>query len=77
VKRIDQMASHPGGFSSGARVAGNLTHYRDKENINMQRAPACTLFSVQEGGVWLSTRTKNQPSAITAIRGVNDFFGEL
>jgi CRP/FNR family transcriptional regulator, cyclic AMP receptor protein len=66
-----------GGFSSGASLGGKVSHYRDKEKIYAQGAPAYTLFYIQEGGVRLTTRTKHQPSAVTAILGAHDFFGEL
>ena len=49
----------------------------DKQIIYKQGAPAYTLFYIQEGGVRLTTRTKHQPSAVTAILGVGDLFGEL
>jgi CRP/FNR family cyclic AMP-dependent transcriptional regulator len=65
------------GFGSGASLGGKISHYRDKQNIYTQGAPAYTLFYIQEGGVRLTTRTGNQPSAVTAILGVHDFFGEL
>lgn len=77
MKRMNQAASHLGGFSSGTSLGGKVSHYRDKQNIYTQGARAYTLFYIQEGGVRLTTRTKNQPSAVTAILGVNDFFGEL
>ena len=77
MKRMNQTASHLGGFSSGASLGGKVSHYRDKQNIYTQGARAYTLFYIQEGGVRLTSRTKNQPSAVTAILGVNDFFGEL
>ena len=65
------------GFSSGAKLGGKVSHYRRKQNIYTQDDPAYTLFYIQEGGVRLTTRTKHQPSAVTAILGVGDFFGEL
>lgn len=77
MKRMNQAVSHLGGFSSGASLGGKVSHYRDKQNIYTQGARAYTLFYIQEGGVRLTTRTKYQPSAVTAILGVNDFFGEL
>src|ERR1700730_1222469 len=77
MKRMRQMASPLGGFSSGASLGGKISRYRDKQNIYTQGTPAFTLFYIQEGGVRLTTRTKNRPSAVTAILGVNDFFGEL
>src|ERR1700730_16994141 len=77
MKPMKQTGSHLGGFSSGATLGGKVSHYREKQNIYMQGARAYTLFYIQEGGVRLTTRTKNQPSAVTAIVGANDFFGEL
>src|ERR1700686_4467038 len=64
-------------FSSGASLGGKVSSFRRKQNIYTQGAPAYTLFYVQEGGVRLTTQTKNQPSAVTAILGVGDLFGEL
>jgi CRP-like cAMP-binding protein len=77
MKRTKQRASPLGGFSSGASLGGKVSHYRRKQNIYKQGAPAYTLFYIHEGGVRLSTRTKHQPSAVTAILGVGDLFGEL
>jgi CRP/FNR family cyclic AMP-dependent transcriptional regulator len=77
MKRRSRIASHLRGFSSGGSLGGKVSRYRDKQNIYKQGAPAYTLFYIQEGGVRLSTRTKHQPSAVTAILGVGDFFGEL
>ena len=65
------------GFSSGASLGGKVYRYRDEQNIYTQGEPAETLFYIQEGGVRLSTRRNNRPSAVTAILGVGDFFGEL
>jgi CRP/FNR family transcriptional regulator, cyclic AMP receptor protein len=58
-------------------LGGKVSRYRAKQNIYTQGAPAYTLFYIQEGGVRLTTRSKHQPSAVTAILGVHDFFGEL
>jgi CRP-like cAMP-binding protein len=77
MKRRKQRTSSLGGFASGASLGGKVSHYRDKQNIYKQGAPAYTLFYIQEGGVRLTTRTKHQAAAVTAILGVNDFFGEL
>jgi len=71
------MASHLDGFLSGDSLGGTVSRYRDKQNIYTQGAPAYTLFYIQQGSVRLTTRTKNRPSAVTAILGVNDLFGEL
>jgi CRP/FNR family cyclic AMP-dependent transcriptional regulator len=77
VKQMSKRASRLDGFPSGESLGGTVSRYRDKQNIYKQGAPAYTLFYIQEGGVRLTTRTKNQPSAVTAILGVNDLFGEL
>ncbi|HWY42926.1 MAG TPA: Crp/Fnr family transcriptional regulator [Candidatus Sulfotelmatobacter sp.] len=76
-KSTNETASRLSVFSSGASLGGTVSHYRNKQNIYTQGTPAYTLFYIQEGGVRLSTRTKHQPSAVTAILGVGDFFGEL
>jgi len=77
MKRTKKMTSSLGGFPSGATLGGKVSRYRDKEHIYRQGARAFTLFYIQEGGVRLSTKTNQQPSAVTAILGVGDFFGEL
>jgi CRP-like cAMP-binding protein len=77
MKRRNQVPSPLGGFSSGANLGGKVSRYRGKQNIYTQGEPAYTLFYIQEGGVRLSTRTKHRASAVTAILGVHDFFGEL
>jgi len=77
MKSRDRLPSHIDGFSSGASLGGTVSRYRKKQNIYTQGAPAYTLFYIQEGGVRLTTRTKDRPSAVTAILGVHDFFGEL
>src|SRR5271157_5278432 len=77
MKPRKQRSPSLGGFSSGTSLGGKVSHYRDKQNIYKQGAPAYTLFYIQAGGVRLTTRTKHQPSAVTAILGAHDFFGEL
>jgi CRP-like cAMP-binding protein len=77
MKRMKPKVSHLRGFSSGASLGGKVSHYRAKQNIYTQGAPAYTLFYIQEGGVRLTTKTKRQPPAGTAISGVGDLFGEL
>jgi len=72
-----QLASHLGVFNSGASLGGRVEQYRDKQKIYTQGEPALTLFYIQHGGVRLTTRSKGQPSAVTAILGVHDFFGEV
>ena len=72
-----KMTSELGGFSSGASLGGKVSHFRKKQNIYTQGTPAYTLFYIQAGGVQLSSRTKHQPSAVTAILGVGDIFGEI
>ena len=73
----EPMTSPLGGFCSGASLGGTVSRYRNKQNIYAQGAPAYTLFYIQEGGVRLTSRTKHQPAAVTAILGVGDFLGEL
>ncbi|MGA8221494.1 MAG: Crp/Fnr family transcriptional regulator [Candidatus Acidiferrales bacterium] len=77
MKRRNRKAFHLGGFSSGASLGGKVSRYRSNQNIYSQATPAYTLFYIQEGGVRLTTKAKNQPSAVTAILGVGDLFGEL
>ena len=77
MKGTNKMDSRLHGFSSGDSLGGKVSRYRNKQNIYKQGAPAYTVFYIQEGGVRLSTRTKRQPPAVTAILGVGDFFGEL
>ncbi len=74
---MKSAVSRLAGFSSGASLGGKISSFRRKQNIYTQGAPAYTLFYIQEGGVRLTTRMKNQPSAVTAILGVGDMFGEL
>jgi CRP/FNR family cyclic AMP-dependent transcriptional regulator len=74
---IGRAAFHLTDFSSGSSLGGKVSRFRDKQNIYKQGAPAHTLFYIQKGGVRLTTRSKSQPSAVTAILGVGDFFGEL
>src|SRR5271169_6604569 len=76
-KRANHKASHLWGFFTGACLGGEVSSYRDKQNIYTQGEPANTLFYIQKGGVRLSTRRNNRPAAVTAILGVGDFFGEL
>jgi CRP/FNR family cyclic AMP-dependent transcriptional regulator len=73
----NQLASPIGKLVSGTDLGGTVSHYRDKQNIYKQGTPASTLFYIEQGGVRLTSRTKNQLPAVTAILGVNDFFGEL
>ncbi|HET6936842.1 MAG TPA: Crp/Fnr family transcriptional regulator [Candidatus Angelobacter sp.] len=77
MKRMKNLPSHIDSPSSRASLGGKVTHYRGKQNIYSQGTPAYTLFYIQEGGVRLTTKSKHQPSAVTAILGVGDFFGEL
>jgi CRP-like cAMP-binding protein len=63
--------------TAAASLGGKIEHYRSKENIYSQGTPARTLFYIHAGGVRLTTHSKSQPAAVTAILGVGDFFGEL
>jgi CRP/FNR family transcriptional regulator, cyclic AMP receptor protein len=77
MRRMKKLPSHMDSPSSRASLGGKVSHYRGKQNIYSQGAPAYTLFYIQEGGVRLTTKSKHQPAAVTAILGVGDFFGEL
>jgi CRP-like cAMP-binding protein len=77
MKHMNKMVSRLGSFSSGAGLGDKVWRYRKKQNIYTQGEPAYTLFYIQEGGVRLTTRAKHQASAVTAILGANDFFGQL
>jgi CRP/FNR family transcriptional regulator, cyclic AMP receptor protein len=77
MKRMRQMASHLSKFFSEASLGGKVSRYRDKQDIYAQGSAADTLFYIQEGWVRLSFQAKDQPSAVTAILGAGDFFGEL
>lgn len=77
MRRMKKLPSHIDSPSSRASLGGKVSHYRGKQNIYSQGAPAYTLFYIQEGGVRLTTKSKHQPAAVTAILGVGDFFGEL
>src|SRR4030095_347255 len=77
MKRTKKLPAYTENPSSSASLGGKITHYRSKENIYSQGTPAYTLFYIQAGGVRLTTRSKNQPAAVTAILGVGDFFGAL
>jgi CRP/FNR family cyclic AMP-dependent transcriptional regulator len=77
MKRVNRMVSRLGGFSSGASLGGKVSQYKKKQKIYTQGARAYTLFYIQEGCVGLTTRMKDRPSAVTAVLGANDFFGEL
>src|ERR1700693_4125149 len=77
MKRMNKMSASLADFGSGASLGGKVSQYRNKQNIYKQGTPAYTLFYIQAGGVRLTTRTKDQSPAVTAILGVHDFFGEL
>jgi CRP/FNR family cyclic AMP-dependent transcriptional regulator len=77
MSQMRQSGSPLGMFKAGTSLGGKIGQYRDKQKIYSQGDPAFTLFYIQRGGVRLSTRSKGQPSAVTAILGVHDFFGEV
>jgi CRP/FNR family cyclic AMP-dependent transcriptional regulator len=77
AKRTTKLPAHVDSASVRSGLGGTLSHFRGKQNIYSQGTPAYTLFYIQEGGVRLTTRSKNQQPAVTAILGVGDFFGEL
>jgi CRP/FNR family transcriptional regulator, cyclic AMP receptor protein len=77
MKRTKQLPSHRDSSSSRTSLGGKVSQYRPQQVIYSQGMPAFTLFYIQEGGVRLTSRSKHQPSAVTAILGVGDFFGGL
>ena len=77
MNHIKHTSSLLGGFKSGASLGGKVAQYREKQKIYTQGEPAFTLFYIQHGGVRLTTRSKGHPSAVTAILGMHDFFGEV
>jgi CRP/FNR family cyclic AMP-dependent transcriptional regulator len=77
MKHRKKMATPLASFGSGAGLGGRVSQYQSNQNIYKQGAPAYTLFYIQEGGVRLSTKSNNHASAVTAILGAHDFFGEL
>ena len=76
MKSRNGLRSNIEGLSSRAGLGGKLVHYRDKQIIYSQGTRADTIFYIREGGVRLTTRSKNQSAVVTAILGVGDFFGE-
>ncbi len=77
MKPSRKLTTQLRGFSSGAGLGGKVSDYRNKQTIYKQGAPAYTLFYIQAGGVRLTTRTKHKATAVTAILGRGDFFGEI
>jgi CRP/FNR family transcriptional regulator, cyclic AMP receptor protein len=77
MKRVAQMSSLFGDCVSGASLGGKVSRYLDKQRIYTQGEPAESLFYIEEGGVRLTIRTKHQTSAVIAILGAGEFFGEL
>lgn len=79
MKRMNRLISYIDRLYSSASLGGTLSYCRNKQIIYSQGAPADSLFYIREGAVRLTTRSKypSSPSAVTAILGVGDFFGEL
>ena len=77
MKRTEKLLSHIDSPSLRASLGGMVSHFRDKQVVYSQGTPALTLFYIQEGGVRLTSISKYQPSAVTSILGVGDFFGGL
>ena len=77
MKRTNKLPSYIESPCSRTSLGGKLSHYRKDQIVYSQGTPADTLFYIQKGGVRLSARSENQRSAITAILGRGDFFGEL
>ncbi len=77
MKRTGQHAFPLREFAAVSSLGGEVSRYREKQEIYTQGELAETLFYIQKGGVRLSTRRDNRPAAVTAILGAGDFFGEL
>jgi len=77
LTRINNAASQIAVLFSGASLGGKVACYRAKQSIYSQGDQADSLFYIQEGGVRITTRTKDRKLATTTILGVNDLFGEL
>jgi hypothetical protein len=69
MKRTSQMASHVGGFASGASLGGKVLRYRDKQNIYMQGDPAYTLFYRKQGFINYDGGLEVHQSLRTVLRG--------
>ena len=76
MPHASKVPSHADTLSSGASLGGTVSHYRRKQDVYAQGAAAGTLFYIQEGEVQLTQESKNRRSAVTAILGEGDFFGE-
>jgi CRP-like cAMP-binding protein len=76
MPHASKVPSHADTLSSGASLGGTVSHYRRKQDVYAQGAAAGTLFYIQEGEVQLTQESKNRHSAVTAILGEGDFFGE-
>ena len=77
MKGTNKLISYIESYTSSASLGGMLSQYQNNQIIYSEGTPADTLFYIREGGVRLTTRSKYQPSVVTAILGVGDFFGEL
>jgi CRP/FNR family cyclic AMP-dependent transcriptional regulator len=77
MKHAKKLPKHIDSPASRSTLGGTVAHYSAQQTIYSQGTPAFTLFYIQEGGVRLTSRSKHQPSAVTAILGVGDFFGGL
>ena len=77
MKRTGQQAFPLRDFADDSSLGGEVSRYRERQEIYTQGEPAETLFYIQEGVVRLSTRRNNRPAAVTVILGAGNFFGEL
>jgi len=71
-----KVPSHADTLSLGVSLGGTVSHYRRKQDVYTQGVAAGSLFFIQEGEVQLTQESKNRRSAVTAILGKGDFFGE-
>jgi hypothetical protein len=65
MKRTKKLPSHIDSPSSRASLGGTVSHYRPKQ-ISTPKERPLSLSSTFRKGVRLTSRSKHQPSAVTA-----------
>jgi CRP/FNR family cyclic AMP-dependent transcriptional regulator len=75
MKRINPLRSRATTLSL-ASLGGTVSCYRHNQNIYSQGSVADSLYYIQAGRVRLITKSKDRASAVTAILGEGDLFGE-
>ena len=76
MPHASKVPSHADTLSSGASLGGTVSRYRRNQDVYAQGAAAGSLFYIQEGEVQLTQESNNRRSAVTAVLGEGDFFGE-